>query len=97
MTTRRQARYLWLLLTSSLLAATPHVAHAQDTPSEAGPKTAPPAALTEQARALYDEFVAALRRLGVHVETGVFQAMMEVELVNDGPVTVLVDTDRQSY
>jgi len=31
------------------------------------------------------------------VETGVFQAMMEVELVNEGPVTVLVDTDRQFY
>ncbi len=55
------------------------------------------AAPAEQARALYDDFVAALRGLGVHVETGVFQAMMEVELVNDGPVTVLLDTDRQFY
>jgi D-tyrosyl-tRNA(Tyr) deacylase len=55
------------------------------------------AAPAEQARALYDEFVAALRALGARVETGVFQAMMDVELVNDGPVTVLVDTDRQFY
>ncbi|MGH9780106.1 MAG: D-aminoacyl-tRNA deacylase [Candidatus Acidiferrales bacterium] len=55
------------------------------------------AAPAELARALYDEFVAALRGLGARVETGVFQAMMEVELVNDGPVTVLVDTDRQFY
>lgn len=55
------------------------------------------AAPAEQARALYEEFVAALRALGARVETGVFQAMMKVELVNDGPVTVLVDTDRQFY
>ena len=55
------------------------------------------AAPAEQARALYEEFVAALRGLGARVETGVFQAMMEVELVNEGPVTVLVDTDRQFY
>lgn len=55
------------------------------------------AAPAEQAKALYEEFVAALRKLGAPVETGVFQAMMEVELVNAGPVTVLVDTDRQFY
>ena len=55
------------------------------------------AAPAEQAKALYEEFVAALRKLGARVETGVFQAMMEVELVNAGPVTVLVDTDRQFY
>jgi len=55
------------------------------------------AAPAEQARALYEEFVTALRGLGARVETGVFQAMMEVELVNEGPVTVLVDTDRQFY
>ncbi len=55
------------------------------------------AAVAEQARALYEEFVAALGALGARVETGVFQAMMDVELVNDGPVTVLVDTDRQFY
>ena len=55
------------------------------------------AAPTEQAKALYEEFVTALRALGTRVETGVFQAMMDVELVNAGPVTVLVDTDRQFY
>ena len=55
------------------------------------------AAPAELARALYEEFVSALRSLGARVETGVFQAMMDVELVNDGPVTVLVDTDRQFY
>ena len=55
------------------------------------------AAPADQARALYEEFVAALRTLDARVETGIFQAMMDVELVNDGPVTVLVDTDRQFY
>jgi D-tyrosyl-tRNA(Tyr) deacylase len=49
---------------------------------------APPA----QARALYEKFVEAARRQGVHVETGVFQAMMSVSLVNEGPVTFLVET-----
>jgi len=49
---------------------------------------APPA----EASALFDKFVAKLRALGVLVETGVFQAMMEVELVNDGPVTTVLDS-----
>jgi len=43
-------------------------------------------------KALYEEFVAALRALGVRVETGVFQAHMSVDLVNDGPVTILLDS-----
>lgn len=55
------------------------------------------AAPAEQARALYEEFIAALRWQGVRVESGVFQATMEVEMVNDGPVTVLLDTDRRFY
>ncbi|MFQ5724273.1 MAG: D-aminoacyl-tRNA deacylase, partial [Terriglobia bacterium] len=55
------------------------------------------AAPAEQARALYESFLAALRRQGLRVETGVFQAMMDVELVNSGPVTLLVDTERQFY
>ena len=55
------------------------------------------AAPAEQAKALYESFVEALRRRGARVETGVFQAMMEVELVNDGPVTLLLDTDRGFY
>lgn len=55
------------------------------------------AAPAEQAKKLYEAFVAALRRRGAQVETGVFQAMMDVELVNDGPVTLLLDTDRTFY
>jgi D-tyrosyl-tRNA(Tyr) deacylase len=46
------------------------------------------AAAPERARQLYDRFGEALRELGVAVETGVFGARMEVELVNDGPVTI---------
>src|SRR5580704_12848215 len=49
------------------------------------------AAPAEKGKAGYDAFVEALRALGVRVETGVFQAHMEVELVNDGPVTILID------
>jgi D-tyrosyl-tRNA(Tyr) deacylase len=50
------------------------------------------AARPEVARALYDAFVESLRALGVSVETGQFQARMEVELVNDGPVTLWLDS-----
>jgi D-aminoacyl-tRNA deacylase len=53
------------------------------------------AAPPEQGKALYEEFVQALRALGVHVETGVFQTHMSVELVNDGPVTILLDSDKR--
>jgi D-tyrosyl-tRNA(Tyr) deacylase len=49
---------------------------------------APPA----EANRLYERFCAEVRALGLRVETGVFQAMMEVDLVNDGPVTLLVDS-----
>ena len=52
------------------------------------------AAPPELAVALYDRFVEAARRRGLTVGTGVFQAMMEVELVNDGPVTILVNSER---
>lgn len=45
----------------------------------------------DRAKELYEAFVFALEALGVHVETGVFGAHMEVELVNDGPVTVILD------
>ncbi len=45
----------------------------------------------DQATLLYNEFIAALRSENLEVETGVFQAMMEVELVNDGPVTLILD------
>src|ERR1700675_2541254 len=52
------------------------------------------AAPPELAKALYEEFCEALRKLGVSVATGIFQAMMSVELVNDGPVTILLDSDK---
>jgi D-tyrosyl-tRNA(Tyr) deacylase len=52
------------------------------------------AAPPEQAKKLYEEFSEALRRLGVTVATGVFQAMMSVKLVNEGPVTILLDSDK---
>jgi D-aminoacyl-tRNA deacylase len=50
------------------------------------------AAPPEQAQSLYNYFVEKLRSGPVPVETGVFQAMMEVHLVNQGPVTILMDT-----
>jgi D-tyrosyl-tRNA(Tyr) deacylase len=52
------------------------------------------AAPPEQAKALYEEFCEALRKLGVSVATGIFQAMMSVELVNEGPVTILLDSEK---
>jgi hypothetical protein len=52
------------------------------------------AAPAEQAKNLYEEFAQALRSLGVTVATGVFGAMMSVELLNEGPVTILLDSDK---
>jgi D-tyrosyl-tRNA(Tyr) deacylase len=52
------------------------------------------AAPPEQAKILFEQFVSELKKLGVRVETGVFQAHMEVEIVNDGPVTILLDSDK---
>ena len=52
------------------------------------------AAPSEQAKKLYEEFAEALRSLGVTVATGVFGAMMSIELVNEGPVTILLDSDK---
>jgi D-tyrosyl-tRNA(Tyr) deacylase len=52
------------------------------------------AARPEEAKRLYEYFVAKARATGVRCETGQFQAMMEVELVNSGPVTILVDSER---
>jgi len=53
-------------------------------------QTAPP----EHARELYEYFVTKIREAGFICETGRFQAMMQVELVNDGPVTILLDSSR---
>jgi D-tyrosyl-tRNA(Tyr) deacylase len=50
------------------------------------------AAPPEQAQDLYNYFVEAVKRGPVPVETGVFQAMMQVHIVNDGPVTILIDS-----
>lgn len=50
------------------------------------------AASGDQAKGLYDAFNRLIREKGVQVETGVFGAMMDVSLVNDGPVTLILDT-----
>jgi D-tyrosyl-tRNA(Tyr) deacylase len=52
------------------------------------------AARPETARSLYERFVNRVRESGVRCETGRFQQMMEVELVNDGPVTILLDSEK---
>jgi D-tyrosyl-tRNA(Tyr) deacylase len=52
------------------------------------------AARPERARELYEYFVAQIRRRGLRCETGQFQAMMSVSLVNQGPVTVLLDSSK---
>jgi D-aminoacyl-tRNA deacylase len=51
-------------------------------------KAAPP----ELAKRLYMEFIENVKQIGVSVETGIFGAMMDVSLVNDGPVTLILDT-----
>ena len=53
------------------------------------------AAPPELADRLYEEYVEALRRRGISVATGVFRAEMQVHLVNDGPVTLLLDSRKQ--
>jgi D-tyrosyl-tRNA(Tyr) deacylase len=50
------------------------------------------AAAPEEARGLYENFTARLRAEGLHVETGIFQAEMQVHLANDGPVTLVLDS-----
>lgn len=52
------------------------------------------AARPEQAKPMWDAFNDALREFGLQVETGIFGAMMDVALINDGPVTILVDSAR---
>ena len=52
------------------------------------------AAAPEQARELYECFVRRIREKGLRCETGKFQEMMQVELVNEGPVTILLDSTK---
>jgi D-aminoacyl-tRNA deacylase len=53
------------------------------------------AAPPDEARRLYEFFVARIRALGLRCETGRFQEMMQVELVNEGPVTILLDSKKE--
>ena len=53
------------------------------------------AAPPEQAQQMYEEFVSLVRQQKIHVETGIFAADMKVGLVNDGPVTILLDSDEK--
>jgi D-aminoacyl-tRNA deacylase len=53
-------------------------------------RAAPP----DVAQRLYESFISNLRAAGLHVETGIFKASMRVTLVNDGPVTLIIDSDR---
>ncbi|MYF56445.1 D-tyrosyl-tRNA(Tyr) deacylase, partial [Candidatus Poribacteria bacterium] len=53
------------------------------------------AARPEVANALYEKFIAALKQQNIETYGGTFQAMMDVELINDGPVTILLDSDKQ--
>ena len=52
------------------------------------------AAPPEKGKQCYEDFVAAVAAMGINVATGAFQAMMEVELVNDGPTTILIDSEK---
>ena len=52
-------------------------------------RAAPP----ERAKALYEQFVQRVRDLGIHAETGVFGAYMQVEIHNDGPVTLMIESE----
>ena len=53
------------------------------------------AARPEVANALYEQFISALEQQNIPTQGGTFQAMMDVQLVNDGPVTILLDSDKQ--
>lgn len=52
------------------------------------------AAAPDQANGLYEQFIALVRQMGIHTETGVFRTEMVVTLANDGPVTILVDSKK---
>ncbi len=53
------------------------------------------AARPEEAKRLYEYFVSRIRATGLRCDTGKFQAMMDVELMNDGPVTIMLDSEKQ--
>ena len=53
------------------------------------------AARPELANALYEQFITALEQQNIPTQGGTFQAMMDVELINDGPVTILLDSEKQ--
>lgn len=53
------------------------------------------AARPDLANGLYEFFITELEKKGINVATGKFQAMMEVSLVNDGPITLLIDSDKE--
>jgi D-aminoacyl-tRNA deacylase len=52
------------------------------------------AARPEKAEALYERFIGLLKEKGIEVATGQFQAMMDVSLINDGPVTLMLDSSK---
>ena len=52
------------------------------------------AAKPEKAEKLYEHFITLLKNRGIRVETGIFQEMMDVHLINDGPVTILLDSSK---
>lgn len=54
------------------------------------------AAPPEVAQALYEHFIERIRQQGLSVESGTFQALMEVHLINDGPVTILLDSHKRA-
>ncbi len=57
----------------------------------------PRAASPQLARQLYEQLIEEIRKEGIRAESGMFQAMMKVSLVNDGPVTLIVDSDKDLY
>ena len=52
------------------------------------------AAKPEKAEEMYEKLIALWREAGIHVETGRFRTEMQVSLVNDGPVTILLDSEK---
>ena len=55
------------------------------------------AARPEVANALYEQFISTLEQQNIPTQGGTFQAMMDVQLINDGPVTILLDSDKQFF